>query len=78
MTDLLEEAMIAARELPQNERDEVALLVLALAEKAKGPYRFAPGEWESLQPSLEQARRREFASEEEVEALWRKYGLDAP
>ena len=78
MTDLLEEAIRAARELSRDEQDEVALLVLALAEKAKGSYRFAPGEWESLQPSLEQARRGEFASQEDVEALWRKYGLDAP
>ena len=78
MTDLLEEAMIAARELSRDEQDEVALLVLAIAEKAKGSYRFAPGEWESLQPSLEQARRRQFASNEGVAATWRRHGLEAP
>jgi hypothetical protein len=38
-------------------------------------YKLTPEEAASLDKSLRQAARREFASDEEVRALWAKYGL---
>jgi hypothetical protein len=75
MTDLLEKAVRAARNLPPAARDDIARVVLALAEENQEFVELTPEEEASLAESLDQARRREFASDEEVRAMWAKHGL---
>jgi hypothetical protein len=75
MTDLLEKAVRAARKLPPAAQDDIAGVVLALAEEDQEFVELTPEEEASLAESLDQAARREFASDEEVRAVWAKHGL---
>ena len=78
MTDTLENAFAKARELPTELHDEIAQVLLDAVENRQDPVQLTDEELESLRPSLEQARRRQFASTEKVAATWRRHGLDAP
>jgi hypothetical protein len=75
MTDLLERAVAAARELPPEMQDAVARIMLTFAGKDQARVRLRPEVEASLAESLEQAARREFATDEQVRAVWAKYGL---
>lgn len=72
MTELLERAMKIARDLSDEKQDEAARYIISLAEGDVGPATLE--EIASMAESLAQADRGEFASDEEVEAMWRKYG----
>ena len=75
MTDLLEQAVRLARTLPPDSQDDIARLVLTLAGEEQPPIQLTPDEERSLQDSLGQAARREFATDEQVLAVWAKHGL---
>jgi len=75
MTKLLEKAIERARELPDEDQDALALAMLTMVED---PVVHEPLDDETraaIRKGLEEAERGEFASEEEVAALWRRYGL---
>lgn len=74
MTDLLERAVAVARDLSPEHQDDMARVMLLLAEEAGG---IAPlsEEERSMLPSLEQAARGEFATREEIAAIKSRYGL---
>lgn len=76
MTELLERAMKIARDLSDEKQDDAARYIISLAggDDDGGVYQFKPGEWELLQEGLRQADRGEFATDEEMQALWAKYG----
>ena len=75
MTTLFELAIETARLLPPERQDEIARLVLRMASENEAVYVLSAEERANLQPSLEQVSRREFATEEQVKALWAKHGL---
>ena len=77
MTKLLEQAIAKVRQLPEAEQDHAAETLLALAELAEqgSVYKLSPEELAAVEDGLAQADRREFASDEQVAALWRKFGL---
>jgi hypothetical protein len=75
MTKLLEYAVDVARKLPAEAQDELARLLLELAGEDQPVIELTPEEAASLDESLGQAERREFATDEEVRAVWAKYGL---
>jgi hypothetical protein len=76
MTDLLEQAFERVRTLPPDTQDEYARVLLRLAGEDDGDvYRLTPEEVASLSISIAQAERGEFASEDEVRAVWAKHGL---
>ena len=75
MTDLLEQAVETARTLPNDMQDDIARVVLLLAGADQPIVQLTPDEEASFAISLEQARRREFASDEQVRAVWSKHGL---
>jgi predicted transcriptional regulator len=75
MTKLLERAIEAARALPPEMQDEIAAVVLQLAGEEPPVYELTAEEEASLQESLEQAARGEFATDEELRAIWAKHGL---
>ena len=75
MTDLLDRALRAARELPPDAQNEIARLVLMIAGDDQPPLRLSAEEEASLAESRAQAGRREFATDEQVRAVWAKHGL---
>lgn len=74
MTKLLEQAIEAARLLPPEEQDELAAVLLQLMGGEDGEiYQLSPEEEAALAESLAQAARGEYATDEEVEAVFAKY-----
>ena len=73
MTDLLEQAVETARALPNDMQDEIARIVLMLAGTDQPVVQLTPDEEASFAVSLEQARQREFVSDEQVQAVWSKH-----
>jgi len=72
MSKMLEEAVAAVRRLPPNDQDEIARAMLALAGAEPQP--IDPTHLAAVLEGLAQARRREFASQAEVQATFRRFG----
>jgi hypothetical protein len=75
MTDLLERAVSAARDLPASTQDDIARWVLLIAGEEQPAVQLSATEEASFAASLAQAARREFATDEQVSAVWAKHGL---
>ena len=75
MTKLLEQAFEAARGLPPAMQDEMARVIMAMAGNEPPVIQLTAEEEASLDKSLAQAERGEFASDEQVRAIWAKHGL---
>jgi hypothetical protein len=76
MTKLLEQALEAARNLPPEAQDEIALIVLRLAgADDQPPVPLTPEEQAAVAASKAAAARGEFATDEQVRAVWAKHGL---
>jgi hypothetical protein len=75
MTKLLDRAVEAARGLPPETQDEIARLVLQIAGDEQPPIALTVEEREALATSKAAAARGEFATDEQVRAVWAKYGL---
>ena len=73
MTKLLERALEAIRRLPADEQDEIARAILTLAGNEEEPEVIDPAHLPDVLESLAQARRRQFASDAEVEAAFRRF-----
>ena len=73
MTKLLEQGIEAVKALPADRQDLAGELLLALAGIAEQNYGLTPDQIEDLKISIAQADRREFATDEEVEAVWKKF-----
>lgn len=74
MTDLLERAVATARGLSPEMQDEIARLVLAYAGEAQSVLKLTPEEEADLAESDAEEARGEFATEDQMRALWAKYG----
>jgi hypothetical protein len=75
MTKLLEQALEAARALPPAMQDELARMLLQFAGEDQPVIQLTAEEASSLATSLAQAERGEFATDEQVRAIWAKHGL---
>lgn len=77
MTKLLEEAMTKAQALPPEVQDEIAHLVLIYAgeEDSRPVIQLTREEDADLAEADAEVARGEFASDEEVAAIFAKYGL---
>jgi hypothetical protein len=73
MSKLLEEAVEAARRLPADSQDEIGRFILALVANNGEPEIVDPVHLPAVLEGLAQARRREFATEAEVEAAFRRF-----
>ena len=73
MTKLLERAVEAVRRLPPDSQDEIARAMLILADHDKAPEEIDPAHLAHVLEGLAQARRRDFASGEEIEAAFRRF-----
>ncbi|MFZ1963085.1 MAG: hypothetical protein WAU78_06400 [Roseiarcus sp.] len=75
MTDLLERAVQAVRDLPPEAQDEIARLVLQLAGDDEPRIALTGAERAAIARSKAAAARGEFAGDDEVRAVWAKHGL---
>lgn len=75
MTELLEKAVAAARSLPPTVQDEIARTMLLLAEEQAEPVALTVEERVAIARSRAAAARGEFATDDEVQAVWAKAGL---
>ena len=73
MTKLLERALEAVRRLPPDSQDEIARAMLQLASGDGEPEEVDAGQLPAVLEGLAQAKRREFASDAEVEAAFRRF-----
>ena len=75
MTKLLEQAIEAARRLPPDEQDDIARAIIQLAgARDATPVRLTVEERAAIARSKAAALRGEFATDEEVRAVWAKHG----
>lgn len=76
MTKLLDRALEAARNLPDDAQDDIARVILQLAASDETlPQALSEEERAAIAASKEAAACGEFATDEEVAAVWRKHGL---
>ncbi|MDB5523235.1 MAG: hypothetical protein JWM58_998 [Rhizobium sp.] len=75
MTKLLDQAVETARNLPADVQDDIARIVLSLAGEEREIITLNKAEEASIALSRSQAKRREFATDEQVRAIWSKHGL---
>jgi hypothetical protein len=76
MTKPLDRAVEAARSLPPDAQDDIAHVVLRLTgADDEPPVPLTPDEQAAITASKAAAARGEFATEEQVRAVWAKHGL---
>lgn len=75
MTRLLEQAIVEIRKLPEADQDMAAEMLLSLVRRDAPRYRLTPEQIEEVELAMTEADRDEFATEEEMAALWKKCGL---
>ena len=73
MTKLLEKAVEAVGQLPPENQDEIARAMLTLAGDEEEPEAIDPAHLPDVLASLAQAKRRQFATDDEVEAAFRRF-----
>jgi hypothetical protein len=73
MTKLLEKALEAVRRLPPDSQDEIALAMLTLTGNAGEPEEIDAAHLTAVLEGLAQAKRRQFATDDEVEAAFRHF-----
>ena len=66
---------MATGSLPPPVQDEIALMVLELTGKNQPAYVYSAEEQERLDESEAAAARGEFATGEQVRAIWAEHGL---
>ncbi|QPF88392.1 hypothetical protein IC762_33485 [Bradyrhizobium genosp. L] len=75
MTRLLDEAVATVARLANERQDELARVLLQLIGHEQPPYILSPEEEAELDASIAEASRGEFATDEEVEAVWSRFDL---
>ena len=75
MTKLLEQAFETVRGLPVEMQDDLARMLLQLVGEDQPALQMSAEQEASFDESLGQADRGEFATDEQVRAIWAKHGL---
>jgi hypothetical protein len=75
MTKLLERALEAVRLLPPDDQDEIARVIMQLTGSSSPTLPLLPEEREAIARSKAAAARGEFATDEQIDAVWAKRGL---
>jgi hypothetical protein len=76
MTKLLAQALAAALRLPPEVQDDIARVVLRLiGADQEPPVPLTPEEQAAIAASKAAAAHGEFATDEQVRAVWAKHGL---
>ncbi|MBZ0139469.1 MAG: hypothetical protein K8H87_06785 [Pseudorhodoplanes sp.] len=72
MTKLLEKALEAVRRLPPSAQDKIAHAMLNLADEGE-PEAIDAAHLPAVLEGLAQAKRRQFATDAEIEAAFRRF-----
>jgi hypothetical protein len=75
MTKLLDQAVETVRRLPADDQDDIARAILELAGADLSPIPLTPDERAAVARSKAAAAREEFATDDEISAVWAKHGL---
>jgi hypothetical protein len=77
MTKLLDQALELAQTLSPDAQDDIARIVLQLVgrDDQVSPIALTPEERVAIAASKQAAARGEFATDEQVRAVWAKHGL---
>jgi hypothetical protein len=76
MSTLLDDAVEAVRRLPPEDQEAIARAMIRLAgSDDSAPYPLSDEERAAIARSKAAAARGDFATEEEVRAVWAKHGL---
>ena len=75
MTKLMEKALEAVRNMTPQTQDDVASLILRIAGDDEAVVELTAEEAAALDESAAQAARGEFATDEQVRAVWARHGL---
>ncbi len=70
MTRLFAQAIETVSVLPDDVQDDLARILLQLAGVEQPVYELTPEEEADMDASLAEAKRGEFATDEEVRAMW--------
>ncbi|MBV9394040.1 MAG: hypothetical protein JOZ84_06470 [Methylobacteriaceae bacterium] len=73
MTELLSYVLETASRLPEKRRDDLTRAFLKLLEAELDAEPIDPEDVEAIREGLEQARRGEYASDEAIEAAYRRF-----
>ena len=73
MTKLLEKALEAVRQLPPDSQDEIARAMLSLTGAQVEPEEIDPEHLSDVLEGLAQAKRRQFATDVEIESAFRRF-----
>ena len=73
MTELLKKALEAVRQLPADAQDEIARAMLVLVGDEAESESIDPSHLPAVLEGLAQAKRKEFASDAEIEAAFRRF-----
>ena len=74
MTELMKRAFAAASELPPDRQEELARYVLALSQPSAS-LGLSAGDAAAIAEAESELARGERATEEQVNAFWRRHGL---
>jgi hypothetical protein len=76
MTNRLDEAVEAVRRLPSEDQDDIARAIMQLAgSDFAAPIVLSPEEREAIARSKAAVGRGEFATDEQVQAVWGTHGI---
>lgn len=75
MTTLLDRAIARARDLPDEEQDAVAAVLLSMIETPGPAVDIDDETRHAIREGLEQAWRGEFVPDDEIQALWSRHGV---
>jgi hypothetical protein len=75
MTELLERAVETLRGLTPEAQDALTRILLQLAGDDQSIVRLTADEEESFKAASLEAERGEFATDDEIRAIWAKHGL---
>ena len=75
MTKLLEEAVARVRALPESDQDIAAEFLLGFSDPLARGIHLTPEQVRDVELAQEEARQGEFASDEKMNTLWRRFSL---
>jgi hypothetical protein len=75
MTKLLEEAFAKVRALSDAEQDRVASMLLGFADRDADSQQLTPEQVAEVELARQEAKQGLFATDDEMAALWRRFGL---
>jgi predicted transcriptional regulator len=75
MTKLLEDAIKIVRELPEDDQDEAAEMLMAIAARTGATVALDDQTRRAIRAGREQARRGEFVSDADMAAFFARHGV---